>query len=674
MRNLCCFILLCSFSLAKGQFKEPQFGKIEITDLTMVNYEKDTTADALILFDNGSSRFVLNLDRRFQFEYSRHCRIKIFKKSAFPLADIRIKLYEQGSRSEVLMDLKATTYNLVDGKVVKTKVDNDLIYKEEGKNYVIKKFAFPEVKEGSIIEFSYTITSDFLYNFRGWNFQYNYPALWSQYKFVIPEYFEYRKNTRGYLPFDINTNVAGTTTFTLHYEAEIVAGVDGGRTSAENYDLKAAHYETTLAVKDVPAFKSEPNIDCEDNYIQSIDFELSSIQYPNETVKSYTKSWEAVNKEMIEDEDFGTLLKSKGFIVDTVAIVCKNITASNEKALCIYNYVQRRMKWNESYRVWATSGLKKPFMDRVGSSSEINLLLTLMLQTAGLNANPVMFSTRSNGNAYSFYPTISKFNSVLAKVDIDGKVYLLDATDKYCPFGVLPSEDINGKGRVVNNLNGDWVDLAATEKYREVKSYMLDIGADGTLSGTITGIYGGYAGVAYRDDLSAEKSHDDYIRKIQENTKGLTINKYSIADVNNNYKQITDTFHVDIMDQMDIIGDKMLFKPLLFETIEKNKYTLEERKYPVDYNYPISETYLFEYNLPAGYAVESMPKPIIMKLPDNSMMISYSIQNSDNKIKIVYKRTINKILYLPDEYQDIKEFYNQMVKKHGEQIILKKII
>jgi hypothetical protein len=332
------------------------------------------------------------------------------------------------------------------------------------------------------------------------------------------------------------------------------------------------------------------------------------------------------------------------------------------------------MKWNDHHSLWAERGLKKPYMERSGNSSEINLLLTLMLQTAGLNANPVLFSTRDNGIAMTFYPTISKFNSVLTKLDIDGKTYLLDATDEYCPMGILPANDINGKGRVINNISGDWANLETPGKYKEIRSYYLKILPNGKFTGTIKGNYDGYAGIDYRYYLDKEKSSDDYIRKMQENMKGLTINGYSINGRENINNPITDSLDVEITDNTESIGDKILFHPLLFETMGKNKYTLEDRKYPVDYNYPISETYIFEYTLPEGYQLESLPHSILLKLPDNSITITYNLQTLGNKITVIYKRNINKILFLPDEYKNLKELYNQIVKKHAEQVILKKII
>jgi hypothetical protein len=668
------FFALCLFLFVtvNGQFTEPKIGKVDMNDLAMTKYDKDTTAGALILFDSGDSKFILNADRSFQYVYSKHCQIKIFKKSAFNASEVRIKLYRSGKKSEELRELKALTYNLADEKVVKTKLDNDNIFKTTADNYLIESFAFPEIKDGSIIELSYTITSDFLYNFRGWTFQSDYPARWSQYQWEIPEYYKYRQSSRGYLPFDVDKKDEGNAVFTVKHDAEPGEGF-GTRPAPTVETLKVITARGILAVKDVPAFISEPNIDCEDNYKQSIEFELSRIEFPNTAPKDYTQTWESVNRQMIEDEDFGQLLKNTDFVKDTVAALISTKTNDIEKAQAIYNYLQKRMKWDGTYSIWSMDGLKKPFNDRAGNSSELNLLLTLMLQNAGLNASPVIFSTRDNGIAESHSPTISKFNSVCSIARIEGKVFLLDITSKFCPFGLLPANDINEKGRVVNNQSGDWVDLAASGKYAVNKSYTMDISADGKMTGSISGSYDGYAGVSYRNTLASEKSADDYIKKLQENTKGLTINKYSIADQANIYKPVTDTLQTEITENAELIGDKIMFKPLLFEVTERNRYTLEDRKYPVNYNFPISEQYTFIYTIPEGYTVESLPSSVSLKMPDNSITVSYNIQKADNKIKFEYSRNVTKILFLSDEYKPLKDFYDQVVKKHTEQVILKKV-
>jgi hypothetical protein len=672
MRSILIGLFFSVFALANGQFKEPKFGKIEMTDLAMTVYDKDTTANALLLFDNGVSKFILNNEMSFQFIYERHFQVKILKKSAFDLGDMSLSLYVGPRDKEALSGLKAVTYNLVDGKVVKTKLDNDKIFRTESENNETVSFAFPEVKVGSVIELSYAITSDYLYNFRGWTFQYSYPARWSQYSYEIPEYFLYREASKGYLPFDVNERTTGSTTFNLQGPHEPRSGF-GKEPNLTVETLKVKTLKATLAVENVPAFISEPNIDCEDNYTQSLEFELSSVQFPNEIRNDYTQTWESVDSEMDQNSSFGALLKNGGFVKDTVNAICLNKSNSLDKAIGIYTHVQRWMKWNEVYSKWAGKGLKKPYNERAGSSADINLLLILMLKTAGLDAKPVLFSTRDNGIADAFYPTISKYNSVLALVRIDGKKYLVDATSKYCPFGVLPANNINGKGRLIDIKQGDWVNLETETSFNEDKVYTLDIKPDGNLTGTITEQYDGYGSIYYRNLINKEKSLDDFMTKLQENSRGLTVTKYSFNNRNNIYQPLGDSLAVEISDKTELIGDKILFCPLLFEKTEKNRYTLEERKYPVNFNYPISEHYKFIYTVPAGYTVESLPQSANLSLPDKSVRISYNVTNTANTIVIEYTRDIKNVLILPDQYTKLKNLYDQLVKKHAEQVILKKV-
>jgi hypothetical protein len=672
MKNLLLFfVFTLNFTLVFGQYEIPKFGKIEKSELEMTRYDKDTSAMALMLFDDGLSEFKISRERTFQFVYNRHYKIKILKQSALDLANLEIRLYSNNSYKEKLSDLKAVTYNLVDGDIVKTKFNPKDILEAKGKSYIDNKCAFPEVKVGSVIEVSYQIVSDFLYDFRGWKFQYKFPALISQYKYIIPEYFDYRKSSKGYLQFDINKTTPGNASYTIESES-IIDPLDGGKTSSSSTSFRVETKNTVLAMKDIPAFVSEPNIDCEENYIQSIEFELSSVQYENQPRKDYTSSWESVNQQMIESEEFGVLLNNSGFLKDTVISVCAGKSSDLEKATAIYRYVQDRMKWNDKYSLWAPDKLRKPFNDRIGNSSEINLLLTLMLKAAGLKANPVILSTRENGIANSFFPTITKYNTVISCVVVGGKKYLLDATSKLCPFGVLPPSDINGKGRLVNNESGDWIDLEPIKKYSVDKKYVLNITSEGNFKGCVTESFDGYAGIGKRNEINSEKSIADHIIDMQESTSGLTISDYHFSDIRDNDLPVNDSLVLELTDYVELAGDKIMFSPLLLESITSNRYTLEDRQYPVNYNFPYAENYQFEYKIPEGYTIEFIPESVTHKLPDNSVYINLSLQSSGDKITVKYNRNINKTVFLPGEYKSLKTLYDEMVKAHSEKIILKK--
>jgi len=672
MKTIFVLTLLVLSSVIRAQFVEPKFGKVEMSDLAMTRYEKDTTAAALFLFDSGNSRFFLDADNSFKVLFDRHCQIKIFKSSAFDIADVKIRLYKGTTSSEKMSDIKVVTYNLAEGKIIKTKLENNKIYRTDGENYTQVSFAFPDVREGSVLELQYSITSDLIYNFRGWTFQSKYPERWSQYKFEIPEYYTYRRSTKGYLPFDLHKDETQGTTINVRVSGSFTSDDIARRNPSSLQGIKVNLNKGLLAVKDVPAFKSEPNIDCEDNYLQSIEFELSSVWFPNSVMKNYTATWESVNRQMIEDEDFGKTMDNQDFIKDTVTALCSGKVSALEKAAALYYNVQKQMKWDGTFNIWAMKGLKKPFNDRVGNSAEINLILTTMLKAAGLDAWPVIFSTRDNGLAISFSPTITKYNSVLTAVMIDGKTILLDPTDRNCPFGLLPPRDINDKGRIVNNSGGAWANLDPSAKYTSSNLYNLSIDDEGKFRGSVQSTYDGYAALKLRNAIKKEKNLDDFTKKIQENTDGLLITKYKVDNLDDISKSLRDSAGVELTEYSQVAGDKIIFSPFLYDALEKNIYSLEERKYPVNYNYPVSEKYAYNYQIPEGYTVESIPPSASVKMNDNSVNAAFAVQQTGRTINVQYIFKVNKIIFLPAEYSELKALYDQIVKIQTGQIILKK--
>lgn len=101
--------------------------------------------------------------------------------------------YQKGTGRENVNSVKGFTYNLEGGKVQKDRLNNSAVFDEQTSEYwFAKKFTMPNVKEGSVIDVSYTITSDFVCNLRDWEFQHSIPVVWSEYRARIPEYFDYK--------------------------------------------------------------------------------------------------------------------------------------------------------------------------------------------------------------------------------------------------------------------------------------------------------------------------------------------------------------------------------------------------------------------------------------------------------------------------------------------------
>lgn len=665
-------ILLLLSSQIKGQIKTQKFGKITDEEILMQKYDKQPDAEALILFDDGISKFRLNRERKFQIEFKRHVRIKIFNKNALNLANFRIPLYNYGSVREVLPELKASAFNYENGKIIETKLDNSDIYEENSKYYTDKIFAVPNVKEGSIIEISYSIVSDYLYNLQSWKFQYSYPAVLSQYRIEIPEYFVYRFNSKGYLPFTLNTSEELKTSYTLHFEKEVSNGLSNEGQSGGDYTIEALSTNYVFAIKDVPAFIEEPYIDCKENYMQSLEFELNSIQYPGELRKDYTRTWQTVNKELYEDENLGKLLNNHGFIEEAYESIVKSESSNIENAKAIYSYLQQNIKWNGKYSIWAEKGLKKPFTEHFGSTAEINLLLSAFLRKAGLDANPMIVSTRTNGYVLKEYPTITKFNSLLCHLKIDNQSYILDASCDNCPFGTIPPQNLNFHGRIINDKGGEWIDIEPFANNKEQKTIIVKINADGSMTGEMKENREGYPAVLGKNQLAKAADINEHINTMHKAHPGLEILEIKHSPIKSNEISFKDTLRFKLQGYAESIENKLMFKPLVFETLDSNYFTLKERNYPVNFNFPVLRVIVCEYTVPEGFQIESLPKPTVFKLPDNSISFTYNIQSNADKIMVIYKLNISKTIFLPEEYAHVKSLFDQIVSKNNEFIILSK--
>lgn len=77
-------------------------------------------------------------------------------------------------------------------------------------------------------------------------------------------------------------------------------------------------------------------------------------------------------------------------------------------------------------------------------------------------------------------------------------------------------------------------------------------------------------------------------------------------------------------------------------------------------------------SLPEGYSVDELPQPKVISLPNGAAKYTYNVSQLGNMLNVVSFLQINKSLFLQDEYPNLREFYNQLVAKQAEQIVLKK--
>jgi hypothetical protein len=421
----------------------------------------------------------------------------------------------------------------------------------------------------------------------------------------------------------------------------------------------------------VPALREEPYMTTVNDYVTKIEFELANVKMPGQMVKPINNTWQTLTENLLKNESFGLQLKKSGFAKDELTAISAKYKDPLERTAAVYELVKKQMKWNEVKQKYAFNNLKKSYETHTGSSADINLMLIAFLREVGVEANPVILSTRDHGRVLQSYALITKFNYVIAHVNINGGELLLDATDPAVKPGMLPTRCLNGEGWLVSEKNPRWIPLQASEKLAHVFVAKLNIMPDGDLKGSIDVSDGGYSALAMRKKILSE-GKDKYIENVKKDHPEWQIASHTFADVEDITKTLNAKYELTIADHAQVAGDVIYLKPMLSEAKSSNPFKLDNRQFPVDFAYSMDETYACTFIIPDGYKIEEMPKGTIIDLPEKAGRFTYMVAVNGNTLQISSRISLKKPVYYAEEYPFLKEFFHQIVSKHAEQIVIKK--
>ncbi|MGO4913184.1 transglutaminase domain-containing protein [Leeuwenhoekiella sp. W20_SRS_FM14] len=656
-----------------------RFGKVSVEELKEESHALDSDADAAILFREQYSHIDYSQNNGFTLTTEIYERIKIYNAEGFEWGTHVIPIYQGGGDNEEdINSLKAVTYTLENGKVVETKLQNDGIFKEvRNKFYNVEKFTMPNLQAGCIIEFKYKLVSPFLSNIDEIRLQEDIPLNKADIRFYSPEWLVYQMHRKGLQPFKVEeSSKAAKLNYVVRVDRNAgFATLSGSQlqkrntTQNQTIDYQANSY--SINVENVPAMKDEVFSSNIDNYRSAITFELAYTKYPNEPFETITSTWEAVSKTIYDSENFGGQLKNDRFYADDVDAVISGSTTSEEKATRIYEFVKQKMNWNKYIGIYADEGVKDAYKTGVGNTADINLLLVSMLRYAGLDANPIILSTRDNG--IPLFPTRNGFNDVIAGVKLDENVILMDATHKMGAANLLEEKLLNWNGRLIReDGTSEWVSLNPTKHALENTMLNLEITEDLAISCRARSQYTGNYGLSYRRNYSG-KSDQESLETLEERYSGIEINELEIKNIEEVYEPVELNYSFEMLDGIEEIGGKLYISPFLHLATQENPFKSEERKHPVDFMYPWKDRFIINIKLPQGYVVESLPQNEIVNLAEDLGVFKYLISNTNGYVQVSCEMALNSSIITPQYYQDLKKFYELIVSKQNNKIVLSKV-
>ena len=650
MKRIINFLLFIIVSVVYSQESKQEFGIITTSEINLKVCPFDSTARAVVLFDIGVSKFESDGDN-FNIRFKKHKRIKIFKDSNEDYSEIYIPLYnnQKGSKEKV-RNLKAITYNFEGNQVVKNELDKKTVYEEKiNDNWFQKKFVFPNVKSGSIIEYEYEIVSPFKFNLVDWEFQSELPTLYSEYKVFMVPFYEYVSSAQQIKKFDIQTSIVG-------------------KRNNRDFGILYKDYIHTYALKNIEAFKDENYITTKNDYLKKIKFQLSKIIQPDKK-EEIISTWDKLREELLSSDYFGKYIKSSKRIAKKILEEEIDLSDLDEsqKIIKLVNYTKDNFHWNGKYRRNSYEKTAKEFYKtKDGNSASINLFLIALLNEAGISAQPLIISTRDHGKINLNYPFISAFNYVL--VYIKGKITVItDATSSQLSYDTIPTYCINDYGLLVNeSKEGEWMEIEYTKPSIELIDVEINVDIENQQTNSIIKqAANSFKAQEFRtkfldDSLKIKKHYTEFFDKV---TQVKT----------ENYSNTLKSYQISFKGSKEVekIGDFLIIHPYKGLSIKENLLKEEKRSYPVDFIYPLQKQFRININIPEGYKLDKLPKSNSFENELISLRTYYKLNTDTNRLKIASSYFFKKSVYAPNEYTQLVKNIDQIVEEFNKEIYLK---
>jgi hypothetical protein len=619
------------------------FGTVTTEELTTDPLPQEKGAEAIVLGDFTTAR--MGYYEGYHVEYTRHIRIKIFKSSGYALANIQIPY----APNDKIKDLRALTHNLEDSLPVSIAVDKKQIFREKVSAYrSMVRFTFPNVREGSVIEYTYTIVQQEIRGFRGVKVQRSIPVRRAEYLASIPGIFRYN--------------------ITLSHP-EIIQQ----QHITENgfFNSKPLQFDKYLwSAFHIPPFEPEPMMPEGDDFLAGVEFTLASVNMPG-IAYSLSSSYAEFTQELLDNSIIGHQLDNTMFFTGRIQKLVNLQDPPQEKMLTIYHYVCEQMRWNGRDQLFPSVSLQRALREGTGSNAEINLLLVYLLRLADIQAYPVIMGTRSSGKINRESAMSMELNYLICLADIEGQPYLLDATDKFRPAGMLPYKCLNDSGWVLDKNQGRWIGLLRNEKYSTQESYDLILTDQGELTGNATVTFSGYDALRLRRLIRNEGEQGFRDQEFPHDGR-VIISDLHFSGVDSINAALKITFRVTFGHVLGNAGEVLFFSPLISLLGNYfNPWIKDDRKFPLDLGCPSLDHLNCRIRLPERFTVQEIPGSIRIQMPENDARFLMAIAQTGNSLLISAELSVSRTVFDTHEYPSFREFYTQVNRKCNEMVILK---
>lgn len=597
-------------------------------------------AEAIILLDSGYSMY----NENFELIFTHTTKIEILREEGLDWARVMIPHSENDS----LLFINGKTFNLSkDNSLIIDSLDTSKIRKETKNGIVENYFSLPNVKIGSIIEYTYQIKIADWQQLNSWYFQNDIPVVRSTYTTEVPNYllfYKYLEGSRSLSDFDRKT---------------VKKMVKDKQTEVLIEDFK---------MDSIPAYVAETDIPGYDYFISKLKFKLAEYTLPKQSTEFLLpQNYEELAYNWAGSPFFRDVYSQSSYLQGEIDRIYHPELFKMEVIKGFYFFIRNNFTVDISYK---DKSLQEAYKARRGTPQQINMLLVKMLNQAGFDAYLIALSSLENRPTYPENPYFELFDVYIGMVRYNSTNYFLDASNKNLLFNMLPPNYINNGGLVISQKAPGFVPLNFNFEDKELITAEFKVSDTSTIKGTYEVKREGYAVYSFDSRfLNSNRTYNDYLIETIFENMDWNIKKHEVNDDFDENKLLKE--YLSFVRPADSVAKNyMEIAPVVLNEFSENPLQAEERQNPLTLYTPLIRKASYSYEIPEGWTVLEYPSDKSIALQDGKGKLMYQYNKMGNTLKIEYTLDYDQVIYMPEEYPMIKRFLQEVTEALNQKIVL----
>jgi hypothetical protein len=598
--------------------------------------------------------------------FSVYVRLKVLAERGKEFSNVELNYaHDSDGGGYNVSDIQGRTIH-PDGTIIPFtgKPYDKLVEKTGGIRFMSKVFTMPDVEVGSIIEYRYHLRYDDDY--------YIAPRWYIQSSLYTRKAHYLWKPTDRMLT---TSDDRGQLTNTISWSPILPPNTTVSQTRLPPVGVKDGQLVLELNVQNIPPAPEEDYMPPMASLTYRVLFYYSPYHNEDEYWKSEIKHWAKLQNKIIGP---GTVVRAAVHDIvapgDTEDQQLRKIYAAVMK-LENTSYTRQRSSAEEK-----AEGLKEVrntddiWTRKRGNNEQLTELFVAMARVTGAKAYIGAVTNRDKNVFLKNFLSLSQLDDYIAIVNVDGKDMPFDPGSRFCPYQHLAWKHTYAGGIRQTDAGGDLF-ATSSDPYsysRTQRVANLTMKEDGTVAGTVKMTYLGSPGLNWRqrslegDSASLERE----LRTSVENQlpQGLEVKLASIVNLDDYEQPLSATF--DVKGNIGSATGKRLFIPGdIFQANTKPAFPHEKREIAVYFHYPYYDQDAVRINFPSTLHVESLPVEDKATIPEEASY-AMKVESSPTSFTIRRDLAMAKVIFMPDQYQQLRSFYSKMENKDQENIIL----